>query len=66
MDELIPTDWIAERAQCLLQMALNLNEIEDKKGKDLVYRMMNKLVDSVIMPKEAAVTKLGVIVDNEE
>jgi hypothetical protein len=47
------SDWIAERAYYLMALARNVKQVTEPRAQELVFRMMNKLVDSVIMPKEA-------------
>jgi len=42
-----PDDYIAQRAYMLMEMALNVDAVDDETAQALMYQMMNKLVDSI-------------------
>lgn len=58
-----PFDWIAERANVLTKLAATFDEVNSEEAKDMLRRMGNKVIDSIIMPPKAEPVRL--VVDND-
>jgi hypothetical protein len=42
-------DYIAQRAHMLMEMAVNVDSITEPKAQDMMYQMMQKLLDSIVV-----------------
>ena len=42
-------DYIAQRAHMLMEMAVNIDTVDDEKAQAMMYLMMQKLLDSIVV-----------------
>lgn len=42
-------DYIAQRAYMLMEMAVNIDTVDDEKAQAMMYLMMQKLLDSIVV-----------------